>query len=294
MGGGTDVALETADAAVMHGRVSDVAAMVDVSKRTMTNIRQNIAVALGLKAIFLVTTIVGLTGLWPAILADTGATVLVTMNALRLLRLPDQSFECRGTRALSLISIITRGARYALPKLTIAALMFGLTTGATIAFAPTGDGGGTTRFDVALLVRIGVAVALAFPIGWEREFRGAEAGDRTFMLVSLGAAAFTAVGVENFPATAGKVMPVVVTGVGFLGGGMILRDGGAIRGLTTAAAIWSTAAVGMLAGVGELLIAVTGMVILILEFEFPASNWPARRPPLAEEDQVGRKSLPEF
>ena len=54
----------------------------------MINIRQNIAVALGLKAVFLVTTVVGLTGLWPAILADTGATVLVTMNALRLLRLP--------------------------------------------------------------------------------------------------------------------------------------------------------------------------------------------------------------
>lgn len=91
MGGGTDVALETADAAVLHGRVSDVAVMVDLSKRTMTNIRQNIAVALGLKAVFLVTTIVGLTGLWPAILADTGATVLVTMNALRLLRLPQPS-----------------------------------------------------------------------------------------------------------------------------------------------------------------------------------------------------------
>ncbi|MBR1135212.1 MULTISPECIES: heavy metal translocating P-type ATPase [Bradyrhizobium] len=90
MGGGTDVALETADAAVLHGRVSDVAAMVDLSKRTMTNIRQNITVALGLKAIFLVTTIVGITGLWPAILADTGATVLVTMNALRLLRLPNK------------------------------------------------------------------------------------------------------------------------------------------------------------------------------------------------------------
>lgn len=88
MGGGTDVALETADAAVLHGRVADVAAMVDLSKRTMVNIRQNIAVALGLKAVFLITTVVGLTGLWPAILADTGATVLVTMNALRLLRLP--------------------------------------------------------------------------------------------------------------------------------------------------------------------------------------------------------------
>ncbi|MBA8818097.1 ATPase [Ochrobactrum sp. P6BS-III] len=86
MGGGTDVALETADAAVLHGRVSDVVAMVDLSKRTMRNIHQNITIALGLKAVFLVTTVLGITGLWPAILADTGATVLVTINALRLLR----------------------------------------------------------------------------------------------------------------------------------------------------------------------------------------------------------------
>lgn len=87
MGGGTDVALETADAAVLHGRVMDVMHMVTLSQTVMANIRQNIAIALGLKAVFLVTTIAGITGLWPAILADTGATVLVTANALRLLRL---------------------------------------------------------------------------------------------------------------------------------------------------------------------------------------------------------------
>jgi Cd2+/Zn2+-exporting ATPase len=86
MGGGTDVALETADAAVLHGRVGDVALMIDLSKRTMRNIVQNIVMSLGLKGVFLVTTVLGVTGLWPAILADTGATVLVTLNALRLLR----------------------------------------------------------------------------------------------------------------------------------------------------------------------------------------------------------------
>jgi Zn2+/Cd2+-exporting ATPase len=85
MGGGTDVALETADAASLHGRVVDVARMVKLSRRTMANIRQNITIALGLKVVFLVTTILGVTGLWPAILADTGATVLVTANAMRLL-----------------------------------------------------------------------------------------------------------------------------------------------------------------------------------------------------------------
>jgi Cd2+/Zn2+-exporting ATPase len=85
MGGGTDVALETADAAVLHGRVTDIAEMIVLSRTTARNIRQNIAIALGLKAVFLVTTVLGVTGLWPAILADTGATVLVTANALRLL-----------------------------------------------------------------------------------------------------------------------------------------------------------------------------------------------------------------
>ncbi|WP_181702961.1 heavy metal translocating P-type ATPase [Chthonobacter albigriseus] len=85
MGGGTDVALETADAAVLHGRVMDIADMVGLSRAVMANIRQNIAIALGLKAVFLVTTLLGVTGLWPAILADTGATVLVTANAMRLL-----------------------------------------------------------------------------------------------------------------------------------------------------------------------------------------------------------------
>lgn len=85
MGGGTDVALETADGAVLHGRVGDVSQMITLSRKTMANIHQNITIALGLKAVFLVTTIVGITGLWPAILADTGATVLVTANAMRLL-----------------------------------------------------------------------------------------------------------------------------------------------------------------------------------------------------------------
>lgn len=86
MGGGTDVALETADAALMGERVSGVAELVALSRATLANIRQNVGVAVGLKAVLLVTTLAGLTGLWPAILADTGATVLVTLNALRLLR----------------------------------------------------------------------------------------------------------------------------------------------------------------------------------------------------------------
>jgi Cd2+/Zn2+-exporting ATPase len=85
MGSGTDVALETADAAILRDRVTDVPGQIRLARAAMGNIRQNIAIALGLKAVFLVTTMLGITGLWIAILADTGATVLVTLNALRLL-----------------------------------------------------------------------------------------------------------------------------------------------------------------------------------------------------------------
>ena len=86
MGAGTDVAMDTADAALMNNRVTDVAHLVALSRATLANIHQNVAFALGLKGVFLITTVLGLTGLWVAVLADTGATALVTLNALRLLR----------------------------------------------------------------------------------------------------------------------------------------------------------------------------------------------------------------
>ncbi|MFC3182350.1 heavy metal translocating P-type ATPase [Cypionkella sinensis] len=85
MGAGTDVALETADAAILRNKLTDLPAMIRLSRAAMTNVRQNVVIALGLKAVFLVTTVLGLTGLWIAVLADTGATVLVTLNAMRLL-----------------------------------------------------------------------------------------------------------------------------------------------------------------------------------------------------------------
>jgi Cd2+/Zn2+-exporting ATPase len=86
MGGGTDVALETADGAILKSRVVGIAELVALSRATLRNIHQNIAFSLGLKGMFLATSLIGTTPLWMAILADTGATVIVTLNALRLLR----------------------------------------------------------------------------------------------------------------------------------------------------------------------------------------------------------------
>ena len=85
MGSGTDVALETADAALLKNRVTGIAELIDLSRTTLRNVKTNVVLALGLKAIFLVTTALGITGMWIAVMADTGATVLVTLNAMRLL-----------------------------------------------------------------------------------------------------------------------------------------------------------------------------------------------------------------
>ncbi|MDE9484395.1 heavy metal translocating P-type ATPase, partial [Xenorhabdus bovienii] len=84
MGSGTDVALETADAALTHNRLTGLPEIIALSRTTHYNIRQNITIALGLKAIFLITSLLGITGLWMAVLADSGATALVTANAIRL------------------------------------------------------------------------------------------------------------------------------------------------------------------------------------------------------------------
>ena len=102
MGGGTDVAIETADIALLKSRVTDVAHLIALSRATLSNIHQNVIFALGLKAVFLITTVLGITGLWIAVLADTGATVLVTLNALRLLRFKENRPPVTFTKKINI------------------------------------------------------------------------------------------------------------------------------------------------------------------------------------------------
>lgn len=116
--------------------------------------------------------------------------------------------------------------------------------------------------------RIAIAAGLGFTVGMEREWRGKQAGERTFALVALGCAAFTAIGVEMFPASAEKIMAGVATGIGFLGAGIIWRmEGGQTHGLTTAAANWAVAAIGVLAGAGLVLAAVLSSLLCLLILE---------------------------
>jgi Cd2+/Zn2+-exporting ATPase len=86
MGAGTDTAIETADVALMRDDLSSVAEAVQLGRRTLRIIRFNITFALAIKAVFLVLALLGHTSLWLAVMADTGATLLVIANALRLLR----------------------------------------------------------------------------------------------------------------------------------------------------------------------------------------------------------------
>jgi Cd2+/Zn2+-exporting ATPase len=98
MGGvGTDAAIETADMALMQDDLSKVAEAIALGRRTVRIIQFNIAFALALKVIFLILALLGHASLWLAILADTGATLLVIANALRLLRLPVASRSCSLT-----------------------------------------------------------------------------------------------------------------------------------------------------------------------------------------------------
>ncbi len=128
-----------------------------------------------------------------------------------------------------------------------------------------------------LSVRLIVAAALGLAVGFEREIHGHPAGLRTHMLVASGSALFTVIsayGFRNVGGDPGQIAPIdptriaaqIVSGIGFLGAGAILKDGIVIRGLTTAASLWATSAVGMAAGAGEYVIAAvaTGTILVSL------------------------------
>jgi putative Mg2+ transporter-C (MgtC) family protein len=123
--------------------------------------------------------------------------------------------------------------------------------------------------------RLAVAAGLGAAVGIERELREREAGIRTHLLVSLGACLFTIVGAYGFHDFGTRVDPTriaaqVVTGIGFLGAGAIIREGISVRGLTTAASLWIVAAIGMAAGAGYYWSAVAGTALTVFAL------WPLR------------------
>ncbi len=122
------------------------------------------------------------------------------------------------------------------------------------------------------ILKIVLALLAGGLIGIEREFRDKAAGFRTLIFICAGACLFTVLSVKMAPdSDPNRIAANIVTGVGFLGAGVILRDGGKVIGLTTAATIWLTAAVGMGIGGGEYLIsAVMVAAAMIVLWIFPA------------------------
>ncbi len=123
-------------------------------------------------------------------------------------------------------------------------------------------------FDVFL--RLLLAAALGGAIGLEREYRHKPAGLRTNMLIALGSALFSVMSID-LGAAAGspdRIAAQVVTGIGFLGAGAILRSGENVHGLTTAATIWVNAAIGMAAGLGAYAVASVAAAITLVVLAF--------------------------
>jgi putative Mg2+ transporter-C (MgtC) family protein len=137
---------------------------------------------------------------------------------------------------------------------------------------------GAAMIDIALQLdfsaRLIIAAALGALIGAEREIHGHPAGIRTHMLVALGSGLFTVLSIHGFgqgpgsPIDPTRIAAQIVSGIGFLGAGAILKYGTSIRGLTTAASLWTAAAIGMAAGAGEWVIAAVGTFIVVF------SLWP--------------------
>src|SRR6201982_1511038 len=139
-------------------------------------------------------------------------------------------------------------------------------------------------------LNLAVALGLSAVIGFERQWRNRLAGLRTNTLVALGAASFVvfaALAPEEASPT--RVAAQVVSGIGFLGAGLIFREGMSVRGLNTAATLWCSAAVGVLAGAGYLAYAAlaTGFIVFVNLLLRPIVNFINRQPLIASELEIG-------
>jgi len=133
-----------------------------------------------------------------------------------------------------------------------------------------------------LLIRVGLATLLGVLIGLERQWRSRMAGLQTMALVSVGSALFTIMGAYAFPdqGDRNRVAAQIVTGIGFLGAGVIIKSGMTVFGLNTAATLWATAAVGALCGVWMWREAIVGAVLVLVSngLLYPLAKWIDQQP----------------
>lgn len=114
-----------------------------------------------------------------------------------------------------------------------------------------------------LITKIVLATGLGYLIGMERELHGKVVGTRTISLIAIGSALYVLMSPSIFGGDNSRVIAQVVSGIGFLGAGIIFKDGDSIKGLTTAATVWCAAAVGCLCGIGMFAEAVLGTAVIL-------------------------------
>ncbi|MFM9840954.1 MAG: MgtC/SapB family protein [Cyclobacteriaceae bacterium] len=132
--------------------------------------------------------------------------------------------------------------------------------------------------DLELGLRLLISFVIGTAIGLEREYRSKAAGLRTMIMICLGSTIFTELSISMGGANADRIASTIVTGVGFLGAGVIFKDGMTITGITTATTIWISAALGMAVGAGEYFIAiVSSFVVLIVLIAFEKLQWLVER-----------------
>jgi putative Mg2+ transporter-C (MgtC) family protein len=137
--------------------------------------------------------------------------------------------------------------------------------------------------DIELIKRLCLSAALGAVLGIEREWRQKHAGLRTNILIAIGATLFTLMSIDLSASTGGgdptRIAAQIVTGIGFLGAGAIMRTGVDVRGLTTAAMIWVNAAIGVAVGGGEhrLAIIATAVTLVVLVLLNPVEAWIERK-----------------
>lgn len=127
--------------------------------------------------------------------------------------------------------------------------------------------------ELSMLIPIVVAIILGGIIGWQREKQGKWAGPRTHALVAGGSALFTLLSVTAFGVNNAAVAAGIVTGIGFLGAGTILRREDRVEGLTTAAGLWMAAAIGMAVGLQFYLLSIATSVVVLLLLMFNDSRF---------------------
>ena len=149
----------------------------------------------------------------------------------------------------------------------------------------------STTDELEIVARLVLAAAVGGFVGLERELRGYPAGIRTLALVAIGATLFTEI--SQLLGGNDRVAAQIVTGIGFIGAGLIFREGYSVRGITTAATIWAVAAMGMAIGVQLYIVAISGAVLLFLVLEAQPLTRRVERAVSPREDGLRRALAPD-